>query len=116
MIQRALFKMSTLHTKSQIASAALCRWKDINQTFVDNPAFIVHYAGCSTCSGFHPERLGDCDTEYLRVFQESFTNLQIAAYAHGLAPPPPQGSAAAALMAQLAAAPAPPPTQFEWST
>ena len=38
----------------------------MDSPWVDKPAFIVHFAGCSTCSGFHPERLGECDVEYLR--------------------------------------------------
>ena len=44
---------------------------------MDNPAFIVHFAGCGMCSsGFHPERLGECDVEYIRIFAESFGHLK----------------------------------------
>lgn len=64
----------------------LRRWKHMNQTWVDNPAFIVHFAGCGTCSGFHPERLGDCDVEYVKTFAESFQHLREHAQALGLAP------------------------------
>ena len=68
----------------------------MNKTWVDNPAFIVHFAGCSTCSGFHPERLGDCDTEYIRTFSESWKHLASAAQRRGLAPAAPGAAAAAA--------------------
>ena len=57
----------------------LRRWLDIDKPWVDNPAFIVHFAGCGMCSsGFHPERLGECDVEYIRIFAESFGHLKDA--------------------------------------
>ena len=64
----------------------VCRWKDVDSPWVDKPAFIVHFAGCSTCSGFHPERLGDCDVEYIRIYAESFGHLRDEAQRLGLAP------------------------------
>lgn len=55
------------------------RWLDVDKPWVDNPAFIVHFAGCGMCSsGFHPERLGECDVEYIRIFAESFGHLKDA--------------------------------------
>ena len=67
--------------------SAMCRWLDIDKPWVDNPAFIVHFAGCGMCSsGFHPERLGECDVEYIRIFAESFGHLKDAASQMGLAP------------------------------
>ena len=57
--------------------ASARRWLDIDKPWVDNPAFIVHFAGCGMCSsGFHPERLGECDVEYIRIFAESFGHLK----------------------------------------
>ncbi|KAK9903381.1 hypothetical protein WJX75_004474 [Coccomyxa subellipsoidea] len=63
-----------------------CWWKDVNKPWVDKPAFIVHFAGCSMCSGFHPERLGDCDVEYIRIFAESFEHVIRTAQKLKLAP------------------------------
>jgi hypothetical protein len=64
----------------------LIRWKDVNKPWVDNPAFIVHYAGCSMCNSWHPERLGECDVEYIRIFTESFGRLIDTAREYNLAP------------------------------
>ncbi len=58
----------------------------MDKPWVDKPAFIVHFAGCSMCSGFHPERLGDCDVEYIRIFAESFEHVIQAARKLKLAP------------------------------
>ena len=58
----------------------------MNKPWVDKPAFIVHFAGCSMCSGFHPERLGDCDVEYIRIFAESFEHVIRTAQKLKLAP------------------------------
>eukprot|EP00884_Botryococcus_braunii_P003810 jgi/Botrbrau1/1342/Bobra.0063s0053.1 len=49
-----------------------CWYKDIYSPQVTWPPFIVHFAGCQLCSGFHPEKLGVCGSEFLRL------------YAHGL--------------------------------
>ncbi|CAL8464438.1 g3973 [Coccomyxa elongata] len=66
-----------------------CWWKDVDKPWVDKPAFIVHFAGCSMCSGFHPERLGDCDVEYIRIFAESFGHVIKTAQKLQLAPSDP---------------------------
>ncbi len=42
---------------------------------VAKPAFIVHFAGCSMCSGFHADRLGECDAQFLKTYAEAFGRL-----------------------------------------
>ncbi len=46
---------------------------------VAKPAFIVHFAGCSMCSGFHADRLGDCDAQFLKTYAEAFGRLSTVA-------------------------------------
>lgn len=74
---------------SHMLDAFAIRWKDVDKPWVDKPAFIVHFAGCSMCSGFHPERLGDCDVEYIRIFAESFGHVIKTAQKLQLAPSEP---------------------------
>ena len=42
---------------------------------VSKPAFIVHFAGCAMCSGFHADRLGDCDAQFLKTYADAFKRL-----------------------------------------
>lgn len=51
------------------------RWKDVDSPHVAKPAFIVHFAGCSMCSGFHADRLGECDAQFLKTYAEAFGRL-----------------------------------------
>ena len=51
---------------------------------VPQPAFVVHFAGCQLCNGFHPEKLGECDTEFVRHYGEAAARLEVAAAAAGV--------------------------------
>ena len=37
---------------------------------VPQPPFVVHFAGCQLCNGFHPEKLGECDGLFLGHYAE----------------------------------------------
>lgn len=54
-------------------------YKKVYEPDVEQPAFIVHFAGCQVCNGFHPEKLGECDAEYVRNYAESVVRLERAA-------------------------------------
>ena len=58
-------------------------YKKVYEPDVEQPAFIVHFAGCQVCNGFHPERLGECDAEYVRNYAESVLRLERAVKAKG---------------------------------
>lgn len=58
-------------------------YKKLYEPDVEQPAFIVHFAGCQVCNGFHPEKLGVCDAEYVRNYAESVVRLERAAKAKG---------------------------------
>jgi hypothetical protein len=51
---------------------------------VPQPALVVHFAGCQLCNGFHPEKLGECDTEFVRHYGEAVARLAGVAGAAGL--------------------------------
>lgn len=77
--RRCLRSASPEQWSAKSVGGVLRRWLDIDKPWVDNPAFIVHFAGCGMCSsGFHPEHLGECDVEYIRIFAESFGHLRDA--------------------------------------
>lgn len=42
---------------------------------VPQPPFVVHFAGCQLCNGFHPEKLGECDSMFLGHYAESVVRL-----------------------------------------
>ena len=58
-------------------------YKKVYEPDVEQPAFIVHFAGCQVCNGFHPEKLGVCDAEYVRNYAESVVRLERAVKAKG---------------------------------
>ena len=45
---------------------------------VPQPPFVVHFAGCQLCNGFHPEKLGECDGLFLGHYAESVVRLDKA--------------------------------------
>ena len=45
---------------------------------VPQPPFVVHFAGCQLCNGFHPEKLGECDGLFLGHYAESVARLDRA--------------------------------------
>ena len=51
---------------------------------VPQPAMVVHFAGCQLCNGFHPEKLGECDTEFVRHYGEAVARLAAVAGKAGL--------------------------------
>ncbi len=59
-------------------------YKLLYEPYVEQPAFIVHFAGCQVCNGFHPEKLGVCDAEYVRNYAESVVRLEKAAKKAGI--------------------------------
>ncbi len=59
------------------------RWKNVKLDFmVDDPAFIVHFAGCGMCSEPLSETVNgyvfEAVHEYLRIYSESRSNLKDA--------------------------------------
>lgn len=52
-----------------------CWYKDLDSPQVKHPPFVVHFAGCQMCTGYHPEKLGECDTEFVRSYAEALVRL-----------------------------------------
>ncbi|BDA50038.1 probable glycosyltransferase 3 [Coccomyxa sp. Obi] len=52
-----------------------CWYKDLDSPQVKHPPFVVHFAGCQMCTGYHPEKLGECATEFVRSYAEALVRL-----------------------------------------
>jgi hypothetical protein len=57
-------------------------YKNLYNEDVQQPAFVIHFAGCQLCTGFHPEKLGVCDNEYIRNYAEAAYRLAREAERH----------------------------------
>ena len=68
------------------------RWKNVKLDFmVDEPAFIVHFAGCGMCSNPFSETVSafvlEAVHEYLRIYSESRSHLKDAGKLAVMKPP-----------------------------
>jgi hypothetical protein len=70
----------------------LCRWKNVKlESMVDDPAFIVHFAGCGMCSSPFSEGAStyvlEAVHEYLRIYSESRSHVKDAGKLAAMSPP-----------------------------
>lgn len=61
-----------------------CWYQDLDDPRIHHPAFVIHFAGCKMCAGLHVDKLGLCDSIFIRSYAESFAQLLWAAPARGL--------------------------------
>ena len=53
-----------------------CWYKDVHLPHIPQPPFVIHFAGCQLCTGFHPERLGECERELVREYTDTHSQLR----------------------------------------
>ncbi|KAK9789231.1 hypothetical protein WJX73_005530 [Symbiochloris irregularis] len=61
-----------------------CWYQDLDDPRIAHPAFVIHFAGCKMCAGLHVDRLGLCDSIFVRAYAEAFARLLKIAPERGL--------------------------------